>query len=78
MKAKLESRRCSISGGHMSKMYDGTSVSTVGSPALKERADRNSLFRRGLFANAIHPSICLIRSTERGSKLAIVLVKILS
>jgi hypothetical protein len=78
MKVKLESRRCSISGAHISKMYDGTGSLTVGSPALKERADRNSIFRRGRFANAIHPSICLIRSTERASKLAIILVKILS
>ena len=78
MKAKLESRRCSISGAHMSKMYDGTSSSTVELPELKDRADRNSLFRRGRFANAIHPSICFIRSTERQSKLAMVLVNILS
>ncbi len=78
MKVKLESGRCSISGAHMSKIYDGTSSSTVGSPALKARADRNSFFRRGRFANAIHPRICLIRSTERGSKLAMVFVNILS
>jgi len=78
MKAKLESRRCSISGVHISKMYDGTSSSTARFPALKERADRNSIFRRGRFANAIHPSICLILSTERGSKLAMVFVNILS
>ena len=76
MNANVESRRSSINGAHMSKMYGGASSLTSGSPVLKARADRNSAFRSGRLAKAIHPKIDLIRATERSSKWDVSCVRI--